>query len=104
MTLWAVMWVGGGLTLLIRLSFIAVEGKIVFPEWFRSMLPYVPIATLSALIAPELVRSGGTWHVSMANPRLVAGCAAIALAAATRNVLLTIVGGFLVFVLMLWLA
>jgi branched-subunit amino acid transport protein len=93
-SLWIVMVVCGLLTFGIRLSFIVAEGKVALPDWFRSMLPFVPVATLSALVAPELVRPGGGWDVSLGNARLVAGAIAIAVAAATRNVLLTIAVGF----------
>jgi branched-subunit amino acid transport protein len=93
-SVWIVMVVCGLLTFGIRLSFIVAEGKVALPDWFRSMLPFVPVATLSALVAPELVRPGGAWDVSLGNARLVAGAIAIAVAAATRNVLLTIAVGF----------
>lgn len=94
MSLWLVMIAGGLLTLAIRLSFILAEGKVALPDWFRSMLPFVPVATLTAIVAPELARPGGAWDVSLGNPRLVAGAVAIAIAAVTRNVLLTIAAGF----------
>lgn len=100
MSFWLVLVVGGVLTFATRLSFIAVEGRLGMPSWFRAMLPYVPIATLTAIVAPELVRPGGAWDLSAQNSRLVAGCAAIAISALTRSVLFTIVGGFAV----LWLA
>ena len=95
MKLWVVMIAGGALTFLTRLSFIAVEGKVALPGWFRALLPYVPVATLTAIIAPELVRPGGEWDVSLGNDRLVAGCVAIVVAAVTRNALVTICVGFL---------
>jgi branched-subunit amino acid transport protein len=99
-SLWIVMLLGGAVTFATRLSFIAAEGRFAVPGWFRAMLPYVPVATLTAIVAPELARPGGTWDLSAGNERLVAGLAAVAIAAATRNVLLTIAGGFVV----LWLA
>jgi branched-subunit amino acid transport protein len=99
-TFWLVLAVGGAITFATRLSFIAAEGRFAVPRWFRAMLPYVPVATLTAIIVPDLARPGGAWDVSAGNPRLIAGCAAIAIAAVSRNVLLTIAGGFVV----LWLA
>jgi branched-subunit amino acid transport protein len=93
-SLWIVMVVCGLLTFGIRLSFILAEGRVALPDWFRSMLPFVPVATLSALVAPDLVRPGGAWDVSLGNARLVAGTIAVGVAAATRNVLLTIAVGF----------
>jgi branched-subunit amino acid transport protein len=91
---WLVMIVGGAATFAIRLSFIAAEGKMALPGWFHAMLPFVPIATLTAIIVPELVMPGGTVQLSFSNARLVAGCLAIAVAAVTRNILVTIAAGF----------
>jgi branched-subunit amino acid transport protein len=99
-SLWVVLAAGGAITFATRLSFIAAEGRFAVPRWFRAMLPYVPVATLTAIIVPELARPGGAWDLSPRNPRLVAGCAAIAISALSKNVLLTIAGGFVV----LWLA
>jgi branched-subunit amino acid transport protein len=100
MSFWAVLLACGAVTFATRLSFIAAEGRYEAPAWFRNMLPFVPVATLTAIIVPELARPGGAWDVSIHNPRLVAGCAAIAIAVATRSVLFTIAGGFLT----LWIA
>ncbi len=97
MSLWLVMVAGGLITFLTRLSFIAAEGRLAVPRWFRAMLPFVPVATLTALVAPALLRPGGAWNVSLANPRLVAGLVAVAVAAASRSVLLTICLGFAVY-------
>ncbi len=94
MSLWLVMVVAGLITFGIRLSFIAAEGRVQLPGWFRGMLPFVPVATLAAIIAPDLAMPGGTFDVSLGNPRLLAGVVAAVIAALTRNVLLTIAVGF----------
>lgn len=99
MSFWLVLALSGAVTFVTRLSFIAAEGRFQAPAWFRAMLPYVPIATLTAIVVPELARPGGAWDLSARNGRLVAGCAAIVIAVVSRNVLLTIAGGFAV----LWL-
>lgn len=99
-TFWLVLVACGALTFATRLSFVAAEGRYAAPAWFRKMLPFVPIATLTAIIVPALALPGGAWDLSLRNGRLVAGFAAIVVAAATRNVLLTIALGFGV----LWLA
>jgi branched-subunit amino acid transport protein len=96
---WIVMIACGAATFAMRLSFIAAEGRYSPPAWFRAMLPFVPVATLTAIVAPELARPGGAWDLSLANERLVAGVVAAVVAAVTRNVLLTIAIGFAV----LWL-
>jgi branched-subunit amino acid transport protein len=99
-TFWLVMIAGGAITFLTRLSFIAAEGKVELPGWFRALLPYVPVATLAAIVAPELFRPGGGWDVSFGNERLVAGVVAIAVAAATRSALVTIAVGFVVLIVL----
>jgi len=96
-SLWVVMIASGAITFLTRLSFIAAEGRVALPRWFHAMLPFVPVATLTALIAPEVLRPGGTWELSPLSPRIVAGAVAVLVAARTRNVLLTIVLGFAAF-------
>lgn len=99
MSFWAVMLICGLLTFLIRLSFIAVEGRMTPPAWFRAALPFVPIAALTALIAPDLLLVDQRLSV-IANPRLAAGMVAAAVAWRWRRATLTIVSGFLVLFLL----
>ncbi|WP_019447038.1 AzlD domain-containing protein [Cupriavidus sp. BIS7] len=88
------VFIGAGLaTFLIRLSFIAVEGRVRLPAWFRTALQFVPAAMLSALIAPDLLMRDGAVYLSPYNTRLIAGLVAIAIAARTRSVGWTIAGG-----------
>ncbi|WP_035881382.1 AzlD domain-containing protein [Cupriavidus metallidurans] len=88
------VFIGAGLaTFLIRLSFIAVEGRVRLPAWFRTALQFVPAAMLSALIAPDLLMRDGAVFVSLHNARLIAGVVAIVIAARTRSVGWTIAGG-----------
>lgn len=100
MSVWTTMIVCGLVTLALRLSFIAAEGRVRFPAWFRALLPFVPVATLTALVVPELLLSQGTLWLSWSNARLVAGLFAIAIAAVTRSVLWTLCGGFAVLALL----
>lgn len=93
MNFWAVMLLCGALTFLIRLSFIAAEGRLRPAAWFRAMLPFVPIAALTALIVPELLRVDQQLRLA-GNPRFAAGLVAIAVAWRWRNATLTIVSGF----------
>ena len=62
--LFGVLLIAGAATYLIRLSFIALEGRMNLPMWFRSALPYVPAAMLTALIAPDLLMRDGALAVS----------------------------------------
>ncbi|RWA48245.1 branched-chain amino acid transporter [Cupriavidus sp. UYMSc13B] len=93
MTLLWVFLAAGLATFLIRLSFIAVEGRVRLPSWFRTALQFVPAAMLSALIAPDLLMQHGELALTPTNARLVAGVVAILIAARTRSVGWTIAGG-----------
>jgi branched-subunit amino acid transport protein len=91
--LWVTIIIIGLLTLGIRLSFIVFMGKMQVPPTMQQALRFVPIAVLSALIAPALFFSGASLNVSLSNFRLIAGILAIVVAWRTKNVLLTIFSG-----------
>ncbi len=83
-----------------RYIMIALLGRWQVPRLVTRALYYVPIAAFSALILPELVTRAGQVTVALDNPRLIGGIAAIAVAALTRSMLLTIAAGMGV----MWLA
>lgn len=89
-----VMVIGGLVTFLTRLSFIALEGKYTAPENFKRALPLVPVAALSALIVPDLLVSQGML-TQLDNPRLIAGGIAILVAWRWKNATITILSGFI---------
>jgi len=95
MSIWLLMLVCGAVTFAIRYSFIVAEGHYRPPVWFVQLLPFVPVAALTALVAPELLLVDGAFAAGRDNPRLWAGMVAIAVAARWRNTLLTIASGFL---------
>jgi branched-subunit amino acid transport protein len=91
--LWGTILIVGLLTLGIRLSFIVFMGKMRVSPIAQQALRFVPVAVLSALIAPALFFPGGSLNVSVSNIRLIAGILAILVAWRTKNVLLTIFTG-----------
>jgi branched-subunit amino acid transport protein len=93
MSWFATLVVAGLLTFGIRLSFIALLGKVPLPSVLVRALRFVPPAVLSAIIFPELVLRDGAPDLNPASPRLVAGVLAAVVAWRTRNVLLTIAVG-----------
>ena len=104
MNIWIVMIVLGLLTFATRLSFIALLERIKLPVTFQRALRFVPIAVLSAIIAPELGYSNNALALSPTNPRLLAGLVATLVAWRTKSVIWTILVGMLVFwLLQLWL-
>ena len=91
--LWITIIIIGLLTLGIRLSFIVFMGKMRVSPIAQQALRFVPVAVLSALIAPALFFPSGSLNISLSNIRLIAGILAILVAWRTKNVLLTIFTG-----------
>lgn len=89
---WAVIAAIGVGTWLIRLSFIALLGRVeVIPPLLLRILRLIPAAVLAAIVAPALTHASGTFD--LATDRFVAGVGAALVAWRTRNVLATIVIG-----------
>lgn len=103
MTIWIILLSIGSITYVTRLSFIMFFRKMAIPPVVLSLLHFVPVAVLSAIIWPQLFLSGSSINVSLANPRLLAGILAALIAWRTRNVLLTIVVGMIALWILQWL-
>jgi branched-subunit amino acid transport protein len=90
-TIWLTMFLAGALTFLTRLSFIALWGRWMPPEWLRRALRYVPPAVLTAIIFPEVLIREGAFNPF--SPRLLAGLVAALVAWRTKNIVWTILAG-----------
>jgi branched-subunit amino acid transport protein len=99
MTIWLIMLLGGLVTFGMRFSFVWLLGRLEVPETMRRALHYVPPAVLSAIVFPELFMPDHQLALSLGNTRLLAGLAAVAVAAWTKNSLLTILFGMAALVL-----
>lgn len=92
--LWLVIVTAGVGTYAIRLSFIALFGRLDdVPEGVERALRFVPAAVLSALVVPQFVLADGSVALSAANARLFAGAFAALVAWRTEDILATIVAG-----------
>lgn len=88
--------VAGLVTFAIRLSFVALLGKVELPVLVIRALRFVPPAVLSAIILPEMLVRDGALDLRPGNVRLVAGVVAAVVAWRTRSVVLTIAVGMVV--------
>lgn len=104
MSVWLLILALAGVTLLERLSFLLWSDRWTMPDWAERGLAYVPVTVLAALILPGILRSNDAIDLSLVNPKLIAGVVAVLLIWKTRNVLLTIVVGMIVFWGMNWLS
>jgi branched-subunit amino acid transport protein len=102
MSYWWLILAMASITFLMRYSLFAWP-NLRFAPSVRQGLHYVPTAVLTAIVVPGMLLPDGThWQLSLDNPFLLAGLAAIAIAALSRNLLATIGGGLLVFFLLRW--
>lgn len=93
MSEWLVIVGAGVVTFLTRASFIVFADPHKFPHGFRVALAFVPAAVLAAIVVPGLAMPHGSLDLSLANPRLLAGTVAMAVAARVKNPLASIVAG-----------
>lgn len=99
MNFWLIILGMGLVTYAVRVLPIFVLERYPLPPRLQAALRLVPIAVLSAIILPEMMRPAGVVDVSLDNPRWWAGLAAIGVAYFSRNVLVTIAAGMA----LLWL-
>jgi branched-subunit amino acid transport protein len=93
LTLWLAVAGAGIITFALRLSFIALLGRIELPILLSRALRFVPAAVFTAVVVPLLFYVDGAVEVSLGNERLLAGLVAVLIAWRTRSVPLTLVGG-----------
>ncbi len=84
----------------VRYSVLAMSGRITMSQRVEQALRYVPVAVLTALCTPILFKPEGSWLLSFDNSHLIAGIAAIIIAALSRHLLLTIVLGMGLFLVL----
>ncbi len=91
--LWLTIAGAGAVTFALRLSFIALLGRMETPLFLGRALRFVPAAVLTAVAIPLLFYENGALEVSLGNERLLAGLVAALIAWRTRSVLFTLGGG-----------
>ena len=89
------------ITFMTRYSFFAWP-DLRFPRVVEQGLHYGPVAVLTAIVVPGMLRPEGEWALDWHNAYLLAGLLSILVAALTRNLLATIAGGLLSFFVMRW--
>jgi len=93
LTFWLAILGAGAVTFALRLSLIALLGRVEVPPFLERALRYVPAAVLTAVVIPLLFYQDGALEVSLGNERLLAGLAAALICWRTRSVPLTLIGG-----------
>lgn len=82
-----------------RYGVLALLGRVEMPKPLFKALRFVPVAVLSAIIAPDLLLNENGLYIAPQNSFLVAGIIAAFVSWRTKNLLLTIVVGMAAFLL-----
>jgi len=76
----------GGTNFLIRFLPAAFLNRITLPKIVEDWLSYVPVATMAAIVMPELLKGDGQiLYLSRSNLNLLSAIPTIAVAAKTKN-------------------
>ncbi|MEX2541718.1 MAG: AzlD domain-containing protein [Trueperaceae bacterium] len=95
---WLLIVSMGLVTFALRLSFLMLNGRLVFPPLVQRALRYVPYAVLAALVVPALF-GGREVDFAVQPTRLIAALVGAAIAWRSGSVLLTLTLGMVT----LWL-
>jgi branched-subunit amino acid transport protein len=93
----------GGVTLLVRASFVIWHTKLAVPPWFTRSLKFVAAAVLPALVMPEVLFRGAAAGDVVNYYRIIAAAVALIVAWRTRHLLATLVVGMIVLWVLQWL-
>lgn len=80
-------------TYLARYPLLAIVGRVELPQTVVRALRFVPVAVLSAIIAPELLIRDGAPGLTPHNEYLAAGLVAMLVAWRWGNLLITLAAG-----------
>jgi branched-subunit amino acid transport protein len=83
----------GIVTYLTRVLFIVGMKGDRLPPFLIRWLSYVPVAVLTAIICPMIAAPEKHLNLTYDNPYLVAGILTTIIAVATKNLVITVIGG-----------
>lgn len=87
----------------VRLLPFAMANRIQYPLWLKHALSFVPVAALSAIIAPIiLLDQNDTLYLSLSNEYLLASTVAFIVAYRFKHLLLTVCSGLISFFVLKW--
>jgi branched-subunit amino acid transport protein len=84
----------------IRYLPFAYADRVTFPAWLNEFFSYVPVAALSAIIAPVIMFHEGELDISTQNIHLLVSLVAGFVAYMTKGMLWTVLSGFLLFLVL----
>ena len=87
-------------TYLPRVLPVVILSRMDLPDWFVRWLRYIPVAVLSALLAPSVLMQNGKIAFTLQNKALLTSIPCILIAVKSRNLFLTVSSGIAVMFLL----
>ena len=84
-------------TIVPRILPLALARRMRLPPLVETWLTYVPVAVIAALLVDQVLLVGEQPGAAWSWPHVVAGVTVVVIAAISRSITLTVVGGVLVF-------
>lgn len=101
---WSVVFGVAAVAFALRASFLlGIDRLGDLPPTVERVVPFVPIAVIAALTAPNVLVENGALAIGPDNPRFLAGIVGFAVAWVTENQMATVVVGMLALWAFLWL-
>jgi branched-subunit amino acid transport protein len=91
---WLVIFSTGVAAFLLRYAFFFIFERYTVPTAIRSVLPFIPAAALSAIVAPLFFGGALTMPYAI-QPRILAWLIAMLVAWRSKNIFFTIVSGLI---------
>lgn len=83
-----------------RMLPLAILSRVDLPKGLLNWLSYVPVAVLSAMLAPELLLKGGELSINLSNTYLLAAIPCFLVGIYSKNIFLTVITGMAVVVML----
>ena len=87
-------------TYLCRAFFTVSVSRVRISPWWEHYLTFIPFAVLTALVIPYLLMPGPGAKLSLINPYSLAGVATFLISWRTKNLILSVVGGIVLFLVL----
>jgi branched-subunit amino acid transport protein len=89
----------GIVTYLTRVFFLVGKKDEVMPKFVIRALEFVPVAVLSAIVAPMVLAPEGKLALTYDSPYLIAGLLTFVVAFISRNLIITVFSGIVLILL-----
>ena len=87
-------------TYLCRALFTVSASRVQISPWWEHYLTFIPFAVLTAIVTPYLLLPGTAAKLSLINPYSLAGVVTFIISYRTKNLILSVVCGMILFLVL----